>query len=160
MTLENKGVEMSTDIKLDNGQNQDWVTIEAAALQVQASDVVLDQPTRRINHSGFRRALVHDFGDGLTMNFNGDYPGGVTIINAQLNIKTTFQDSVTQPQLPQNASVGDLILVSEKVATGPLGAGKAPGLPRESALWLCVDFSMGAAQWQMLLMGNRISGTA
>jgi hypothetical protein len=32
---------------------------------------------------------------------------------------------------------------------------------RESALWLCVDVSrLGAAQWQMLLMGNRVSGTA
>jgi hypothetical protein len=153
---------MATDIGLDAGQNKDWVTVQAAALQVQASDVLVDDAARRVNPTGFRRALVHDFSDGLTINFNGDYPGGVTIINAQLNIKTMFQDSVTQPQLPKNASVGDLILVSEKSAAGPFGGGAGPLEPKQSALWLCVDFSTleNAAQWQMLQMGNRISGTA
>jgi len=29
--------------------------------------------------SGHRRALVHDQSDGLTINFNHDYPGGVTL---------------------------------------------------------------------------------
>ncbi len=35
-----------------------------------------------MRHSGggaFRRALVHDFQDGLTINFNGDYRWGVTV---------------------------------------------------------------------------------
>jgi hypothetical protein len=32
---------------------------------------------------------VHDQGDGLTLNFNGDFPGGVTI-NGQVNIPETI----------------------------------------------------------------------
>ena len=35
-------------------------------------------PTR-INYSSQRRALVHDVGDKLTLNYGGDYPGGVEI---------------------------------------------------------------------------------
>ncbi|QXP53073.1 MULTISPECIES: hypothetical protein [unclassified Cellulophaga] len=38
----------------------------------------MDNADRR-NGSGHRRALVHDHEDGLTINYNGDYPGGVTI---------------------------------------------------------------------------------
>ena len=147
---------MSTDIKIDDGESQDWVTVQANVLHVQASDVIVDQPARRVNQSGFRRALVHDQRDGLTINFNGDYPGGVAIVNARLNLKTTDQDSVNEPQLPHDASVGDLILVREKQ-----GKGIAEKVARESALWLCVDVPLlGGAQWQMLLMGNKVSGTA
>jgi hypothetical protein len=147
---------MSTDIKLDDGQNQDWVTVQADVLHVQASDVIVDHPSRRVDQSGFRRALVHDQGDSLTINFNGDYPGGVAINNARLNLKTTDQDSITKPQLPRDASVGDLILVRKKP-----GKDFVADVARESALWLCVDVSiLQGAQWQMLLMGNQISGTA
>jgi hypothetical protein len=32
---------------------------------------------------------VHDQGDGLTLNFNGDYPGGVTI-NGEVNVPGTI----------------------------------------------------------------------
>jgi hypothetical protein len=47
---------------------------------VEGSDLVLDATERRKeNHTPNRRALVHDFQDGLTINFNGDYPGRVTI---------------------------------------------------------------------------------
>ncbi len=42
-------------------------------------DLHLDNASRRSSSSGHRRALVHDFSDGLTINWASDYPGGVTI---------------------------------------------------------------------------------
>lgn len=59
-----------SDIKLTPGQ-----------VIAQALDFCLDSqdPSRRHNTTPFRRALVHDFQDGLTVNWGGDYPGGVTI---------------------------------------------------------------------------------
>jgi hypothetical protein len=59
-----------SDIKLGPGQ-----------VIAQALDLCLDSqdPARRHNDSPHRRALVHDYGDGLTINWDQDYPGGVTI---------------------------------------------------------------------------------
>ncbi|MGK8608789.1 hypothetical protein ACRS42_27695 [Bacillus thuringiensis] len=68
---------MPTDIKLDEGEGNQ-VLIKANILRITASDLILDASDRRIS-GGFRRALVHDGHDGLTINMNGDYPGGVTI---------------------------------------------------------------------------------
>jgi hypothetical protein len=42
---------------------------------------MLDAPGRRSTTGGHRRALVHDSGDGLTINFNRDYPGGVSVMS-------------------------------------------------------------------------------
>jgi hypothetical protein len=54
------------------------------ALDVQGHDLLL-RDAHRINegskHGTLRRALVHDFQDGLTINYNHDYPGGVTILD-------------------------------------------------------------------------------
>jgi hypothetical protein len=47
---------------------------------------MLDSPERRKNATGFRRALVHDQSDGLTVNFNGDYQGGVSINGSIINL--------------------------------------------------------------------------
>ena len=58
-----------TDIKLLDGQ-----------VKVEATDLCLDSPLRRTNNSPFRRALVHDYEDGLTLNWDNDYPGGVKIV--------------------------------------------------------------------------------
>lgn len=66
---------MSSDIKLDG----DWVVIEGTWIKGQVCDLILDKPDRRIDNNGVRRALVHDFNDGLTINYDGDYPGGVKI---------------------------------------------------------------------------------
>ena len=52
-------------------------------LKTTAADLILDSPARhRPNTRRLRRALVHDQADGLTINFNRDYPGGVTINDA------------------------------------------------------------------------------
>jgi hypothetical protein len=51
-------------------------------LYINHHDIHLDNASRRSATTGFRRALVHDFNDGLTINWGGDYPGGVTIRGA------------------------------------------------------------------------------
>lgn len=59
----------NSDIKLLPGQ-----------VKVEAWDLCLDSQDRRKEHEKpFRRAFVHDFNDGLTVNWDRDYPGGVTI---------------------------------------------------------------------------------
>ncbi len=71
---------MPTDIKLDQGDGN-WLLVEGNVLKTTAADFMLDSPHRRQpGGSAHRRALVHDFQDGLTINFNGDYRGGVTVI--------------------------------------------------------------------------------
>ena len=69
---------MSTDIKLDEVDGN-WLVLEGAVVKTTATDLMIDSPGNRSSTSGFRRALVHDQRDGLTINFNADYPGGVTI---------------------------------------------------------------------------------
>ncbi len=71
---------MATDIKLDQGDGN-WVLVEGRVLKSTGSDFMLDSAARRQPGGGpFRRALVHDGNDGLTINFNGDYRGGVTVM--------------------------------------------------------------------------------
>jgi hypothetical protein len=68
-----------SDVILDSDQQ---VTVLGSNLNVQGHDFLLDSPDRRQSAgSRFRRALVHDQNDGLTINFAGDYPGGVTLVN-------------------------------------------------------------------------------
>jgi hypothetical protein len=62
---------MESDIKLD----RHLVVIEA-------TDLVLNANERRNPNGpadGYRRALVHGPGDQLVINYDGDYPGGVSI---------------------------------------------------------------------------------
>lgn len=69
---------MDGDVKL----NGDTVIIEGRVIQATATDVILDNKERRRKNASpisLRRALVHNFDDGLTINFAGDYPGGVQI---------------------------------------------------------------------------------
>jgi hypothetical protein len=44
------------------------------------ADLVIENASKRIEFDNpKRRAIVHDFGDKITMNFSNDYPGGVNI---------------------------------------------------------------------------------
>ena len=71
-----------SDIVFDNTEQ---ITVLCNDIKIQGSDFLLDSPGRRSGHGGhLRRALVHDQADGLTINFNGDYPGGVTIVGVKL----------------------------------------------------------------------------
>lgn len=71
---------MATDIKLDQGDGN-WLIAESRYFKSTAIDLMLDSPERRskAGTSPLRRALVHDFSDGLTINWGSDYPGGVTL---------------------------------------------------------------------------------
>jgi len=69
---------MATDVKLDQGDGS-FLVLEGRVVQAVGSDFMLDSPKRRIGPKPFRRALVHDQGDGLTINFANDYQGGITL---------------------------------------------------------------------------------
>ena len=64
-----------SDIKLEN----QWIIGEGNYFRCRTLDFMLDSPARRKNNNGHRRALVHNPADGLTINYAGDYPDGVTI---------------------------------------------------------------------------------
>lgn len=56
------------------------ISLDGSAVVITGTDLRLDDAERRHGHSGgYRRALVHDFEDGLTLNWDKDYKGGVTI---------------------------------------------------------------------------------
>lgn len=55
------------------------VRLEPGQVVIDAWDLCVDSPDRRTRDAGHRRALVHDFDDGLTVNWAEDYPGGVTV---------------------------------------------------------------------------------
>ncbi|OFZ10061.1 MAG: hypothetical protein A3D92_11885 [Bacteroidetes bacterium RIFCSPHIGHO2_02_FULL_44_7] len=63
----------------------DEVVVEAFTLKTSGADFVLDYAPRKLNNTPFRRALVHDFQDGLTLNWANDYPGGITL-NGNVNL--------------------------------------------------------------------------
>ena len=89
---------MPTDVILDQGQKNNTVVLAAEVVKATASDFILDSLGRRTGGSmnrkdGHRRALVHDSTDGLTVNFNGDYPSGVTIFGSTINLNTLTPDS-------------------------------------------------------------------
>ena len=76
---------MTTDVRLDQVDGT-FLELEARVVKAIASDFMLDQPSRRKGGAPHRRALVHNQSDGLTVNFNNDYEGGVTI-NGELTIR-------------------------------------------------------------------------
>jgi hypothetical protein len=69
---------MATDVRTDQVDGS-FLELEARVVKAISSDFMLDQPSRRNGGGPFRRALVHNEHDGLTINFGGDYPGGVTL---------------------------------------------------------------------------------
>ncbi|WP_336214777.1 hypothetical protein [Nonomuraea sp. LPB2021202275-12-8] len=146
-----------SDILLNDGREEDWVTVEGRVLRAKTSDFMLDSAARRTSDGGSRRALVHDSSDGLTVNFNGDYPGGVTINEARLNLRVSEHDA-----LPKNGKIGDLVLTHRLI--------KMDGIPigEETALWLCVGVistisnlgKQSVASWRPVSLGEPIQGTA
>ncbi len=97
-SLRRRGNAMPTDIKLDQ-QGGNWLILEGSVLKTTASDLMLDSPGRRRGGSSpHRRALVHDSQDGLTINFAGDYPGGVTVTG---NLAITGNLAVTRRSQPR-----------------------------------------------------------
>jgi hypothetical protein len=109
---------MPTDIKLDQ-QDGDWLIVEGRVLKATASDFMLDSPARRRGGpSPHRRALVHDSQDGLTLNFAGDYPGGVTVSG---NMRVTGDLDLAGVALKSTIAGLQSTLASVKAATGNAG---------------------------------------
>lgn len=109
---------MATDIKLDQNDGN-WVIAEGNVLKTTAFDFMLDSPGRR--HGGaspYRRALVHDFQDGLTINYAGDYPGGVTVTG---NVVVTGDLKVAGMAIKAVIAGLQSALTSLQVDTGSFG---------------------------------------
>jgi hypothetical protein len=147
---------MDADFKFDLTRSG-WAVIEGSVLDAKVSDIILDSPARRGPDGGpFRRALVHDQSDGLTVNFNGDYPGGVRINNVSLNLKVLHQ-SGGSPVLPKEGSPGDILMIvnTTMIEHTPVGV--------NTSLWLCVPASTIAvalgATWQQIQLGSTVHGT-
>lgn len=71
-----------TEVHSASGLRVDLVApMKGAGVLFSMSDLSLASMDRRNPHhmGGPRRALVHDFNDGLTINYAADYPGGVTV---------------------------------------------------------------------------------
>jgi hypothetical protein len=101
---------------------EDKVSVNSRWLHVNSWDIMLDGPGRRREEgTPYRRALVHDGEDGLTINYNMDYPGGVTLCGSvslpeTLNVagNATFEQKPTVPdilltELPVFRLDGDLV---------------------------------------------------
>jgi hypothetical protein len=111
---------MGADLKLGGpGGEEGWVVVEADVLMATASDVMIDNPARRKNTEPFRRAFVHDFEDGLTINFAGDYPGGVTITHAKLDAAKLTASRIDDSRL-DNARLDDATLNRPTLADASL----------------------------------------
>lgn len=110
---------MPTDVKLDQ-QGGDWLILEGSVVKATASDLMLDAPGRRRGGaSPHRRALVHDFQDGLTLNFAGDYPGGVTVTG---NLAVTGDLKLAGTALSATIASLQSALASIQIAIGGTGS--------------------------------------
>lgn len=148
---------MSTNITL-NDRDGHWLTLNAFILHGIAADFMLDHPQRRgAGARGYRRALVHDRGDRLTINYANDYPGGVRINSASINLR-----HLTNPAgLPSVAAAGDLLLV-QRTSTAAVAMGQ-----QYWTLYLCVGVSHGLgslggappALWREIPLGDTVVGS-
>src|SRR6185436_20443835 len=89
-------------VKLDQVDGS-FLVLEGRVVKATAADFMLDSPARRIKPTPFRRALVHNQSDGLTVNFNGDYPGGITL-NGVAEIIPHFDPGTGIAKKPLNAA--------------------------------------------------------
>lgn len=107
------------DIILD----AETVTVEGKWVGIRGHDLELDFEGRRRlvggvrDTSGERRALVHNYFDGLTLNWDRDYPGGVHIEGKTRIDELEIGDSVTinRPGPARGRSVlnvtGDIVMI-------------------------------------------------
>jgi hypothetical protein len=97
----------------------DQIEVLCSNLNVHGTDLALDSPARRKpNGPRLRRALVHDESDGLTINFSGDYPGGVTVAGAlvvQGGISFETQELGHTAQIPPPGQGSDQVLIRKQV---------------------------------------------
>ena len=115
------------------------IILEGSQVKVNANDIVLDFPARRKDKNGQRRAFVHDFEDGLTINWAGDYPGGVKIqghvlLDHTVYVKNTatFEKAIAAPDL----------FIGELKTTGSLPV-RVPGTGGLPGKFIDVPFQIG-----------------
>ncbi|MFK5690929.1 hypothetical protein ACI3EY_14830 [Ornithinimicrobium sp. LYQ92] len=151
---------MATDVRLDDDPTESWVTIDGQVLNIAGSDLILSSTERRGTHGGqFRRALVHDTNDGLTVNFAHDYTGGVKINGASLNLKVVSQGQ--KSELPKAGNAGDLVLTRNVTS---IEGGAVVG--ESFTLWLCTGSPAqtrrlnAAASWLPISTGEAVVGTS
>ncbi len=102
---------MSSDIILD----EDKIHIKGInQLKIESQDLILDRLDRRpgTDPNTDRRALVHDDGDVLSVNYNGDYMGGVRIDGGESGeVPLTIQHSRPETALKLK-NLEDFALIS------------------------------------------------
>lgn len=152
---------MVTDIRLDDGPAASWVAVDTPVLKVEGADFMLDSKDRRGGAlSGYRRALVHSEGDSLTINFNGDYTGGVYINNARINVAYVEGEF---PELPKDGTIGDILVTVTRPSRSSVLSDIA--LPQVT-MWLCIGktkyitpFGPVSSDWVPISCGEAIEGT-
>jgi hypothetical protein len=167
---------MNSDIKLD-AESDGWVTIESNVLKANSSDFMLDNSARRKSTDGFRRALVHNENDGLTVNFNGDYPGGVRLEgdvriegDARIDGDASVEGGLTvagrlrlrkidspDNALPRKGNVGEIIVLQNSTIN-------PAALLNDVSVWICLGKRIGTGEddnvwWQQISVGEPLAGT-
>jgi hypothetical protein len=99
-----------SDVELLN----ETVKVTGEALHCDAPDLLMDhRARRRAGSRGRRRALVHNPDDGLTLNWNSDYPGGVTlfgpvrVVSSDLELDHAPRRGTEHADRPRRALVHD-----------------------------------------------------
>jgi hypothetical protein len=134
---------MATDVKLDQGDGT-FLHLEARVVKAVTSDFMLDSPSRHTGAGPFRRAMVHDQSDGLTINFAGDYPGGVTLVRVAEII----------PRTPVLVVRGGITYEAE-VPTGAVGEGAVEG--ETHTVTVNLDELLNAHQAEIVALTARIA---
>ncbi|MEA2602180.1 MAG: hypothetical protein QOF89_3172 [Acidobacteriota bacterium] len=140
---------MATDVRLDDGDGT-FLVLDARVVKAAGSDFMLDSAERRKGGGPFRRTLVHNQSDGLTVNFNGDYPGGVTI-----NGVTEITPLRQQGQLFPTLVVRGAISYEVDVPTGASGQGAVEG--ETHTITVNVDELLSAQQSEIVKLTARVA---
>lgn len=111
----------------DDGLTINWnsdypggITLKGFQVNVESADLRLDFAARRVNDSPYRRALVHDFTDGLTLNWANDYPGGVTIngpvhIKGDVVVDGTITENTPAPSIHVESLIGRIEFLERRL---------------------------------------------
>lgn len=126
------------DVKLSDHLAGGQVTIDAW-------DLCLDSADRRTNATPFRRTMVHDHEDGITFNWGGDYPGGLTFNGvARFNDPVELRQEATISAIPFGASTPKTFEIGQTLATLELLMAAA-GIKLDKVSGACAAFELQIA---------------